>query len=360
MSWSLPIFRIYGIQLRIHVTFLLLIGWLAFGYYAQGGSAIAFWRVIFVLLLFVCVVLHEFGHAIAAKHYGINTPDITLLPIGGVARLQRMPDEPWQELVIALAGPLVNVVIALTLFVFVGWRGFSVEDAASGADLLVQLLAINVILVLFNLLPAFPMDGGRVLRALLATRLSYARATQIAASIGQVCAFIFGFLGLFGNPLLIFIALFVYMGASQEAALAQIRDISRSFPVSSAMVREFRSLPQTATLQEAVDALLATSQHDFPVMDETGSVAGVLTRHDLIAALRKHDPQIQVDGVMRRDIPTVTTGTRFEEAFRIMQECNCPVVPVLDGMKRLVGLLTTENVTELMMVHSAMPQRRAA
>lgn len=361
MSWSLPILRIYGIQLRIHVTFLLLIGWLAFGYYAQGGSAVAFWRVIFVLLLFVCVVLHEFGHAIAAKSYGINTPDITLLPIGGVARLERMPEEPRQELIIALAGPLVNVVIALTLFVFVGWRGFSLEHAASGADLLVQLLAINVILVLFNLLPAFPMDGGRVLRALLATRLSYTRATQIAASIGQACAFIFGFLGLFGNPLLIFIALFVYMGASQEATLAQLKDISRSFPVSSAMVREFRSLPQTATLQEAVDALLATSQHDFPVMDETGSsVAGVLTRHDLIAALRKHDPQIQVGEVMRRDIPTVTTGTRFEEAFRIMQECNCPVVPVLDGMKRLVGLLTPENVTELMMVHSAMPQRRAA
>src|SRR6478736_1779218 len=168
MSWSLPIFRIAGIQLRIHITFLLLIGWLAVGYYAQGGSAMALGRILFVLLLFLCVVLHEFGHAIAAKNFGINTPDITLLPIGGVARLERMPDEPRQELIIALAGPLVNVVIALALFVFVGWRGFSLEHAASGADLLVQLLAINVILVLFNLLPAFPMDGGRVLRALLA------------------------------------------------------------------------------------------------------------------------------------------------------------------------------------------------
>src|SRR6266513_1363080 len=274
MSWSLPIFRIAGIQLRIHITFL--------------------------------------------------------------------------------------VVIALALFAVVGWRGLAAEAMMGGSDLLAQLLVINVVLVLFNLLPAFPMDGGRVLRALLATRLSYTRATQIAASIGQGCAFIFGFIGLFGNPLLLFIALFVYMGASQEAALAQLKDISRSFPVSSAMVREFHSLPQNATLQEAVDALLATSQHDFPVIDENGAVAGVLTRHDLIAALRKHDPQIRVADVMLRDIPTVTTGTRFEEAFRIMQECNCPVVPVLDGMKRLVGLLTPENVTELMMVHSAMPQRSAA
>src|SRR5438876_1500413 len=358
MSWSLPIFRIAGIQLRIHITFLLLIGWLAVGYYAQGGSAMALGRILFVLLLFVCVVLHEFGHALAAKHFGINTPDITLLPIGGVARLERMPDEPRQELIIALAGPLVNVVIALTLLAVVGWRGLAAQAMMGGPDLLAQLLVINVVLVLFNLLPAFPMDGGRVLRALLATRLSYARATQVAANIGQGFAFVFGFIGLIWNPFLIFIALFVYIGASQEAALAQMKDVSRRFPVSSAMVREFRTLPENATLQEAVDALLATSQHDFPVVDEAGNVAGVLTRHDLIAALRKNDPALRVGDVMKRDIPTVTTGTRFEEAFRIMQECNCPAVPVLDSMKRLVGLLTPENVTELMMIQSAMPRRR--
>src|ERR1700736_6521672 len=360
MSWSLPIIRIAGIQLRIHVTFLLLIAWLAFGYYAQGGSAVAASRVIFVLLLFLCVVLHEFGHAFAAKAFGINTPDITLLPIGGVARLERMPEEPVQELIIALAGPAVNVVIALGLLVVIDWHGAAAARVFESPNLLTQLLAINVLLLLFNLLPAFPMDGGRVLRALLATRFSYARATQIAASIGQGFAFVFGFIGLLQNPLLIFIALFVYIGASQEAALAQMRDVSRRFPVSSAMVREFRTLAETATLEEAVDALLATSQHDFPVVDSSGNVAGVLTRHDLFAALRKNDPTIRVSDVMRRDIPTVTTGTRFEEAFRIMQECNCPAVPVLDGMKRLVGLLTPENVSELMMVQSALPRHRAA
>jgi Zn-dependent protease/CBS domain-containing protein len=358
MSWSLPIVRIAGIQLRIHITFLLLIGWLAFGYYSQGGSAAAVAGVLIILLLFGCVVLHEFGHAFAAKAFGINTPDITLLPIGGVARLERMPEEPIQELIIAAAGPAVNVIIALCLFITGGSFVYPPTAASSLKDV---LLTINVVLLLFNLLPAFPMDGGRVLRALLATRLSYARATQIAASIGQGCAFIFGFLGLMGgNYMLIFIALFVYIGASQEAALAQMRDVSRRFPVSSAMVREFRSLPESATLQEAVDALLATSQHDFPVLDESGNVAGILTRHDLIAALRKNDPTIRVSDVMRRDIPTVTTGTRFEEAFRIMQECNCPAVPVLDSMKRLVGLLTPENVSELMMVQSALPRRRTA
>lgn len=348
MSWSVPIVRIAGIQLRIHVTFLLLIGWIALG---SAGVAL------FLLLLFLCVVLHEFGHAFAAKAFGINTPDITLLPIGGVARLERMPEEPLQELIIAVAGPAVNVVIAGCLFLTGG--SFTYPPTAN-MGLNDALLTINVMLVLFNLLPAFPMDGGRVLRALLATRLNYARATQIAASIGQGCAFVFGLLGLMnGNFMLIFIALFVYIGASQEAALAQMRDVSRRFPVSSAMVREFRSLPESATLEEAVDALLATSQHDFPVLATGGNVAGILTRHDLIAALRKNDPSIRVGDVMRRDIPTVTTGTRFEDAFRIMQECNCPAVPVLDGMKRLVGLLTPENVSELMMVQSALPRRRA-
>ena len=367
MSWSVPIVRIAGIQLRIHITFLLLIGWLALGFYGSGGTAAALNGVILLLLLFLCVVLHEFGHALAAKAFGINTPDITLLPIGGVARLERMPEEPKQELIIAAAGPVVTAIIALCLLLVIGFRGeIRPETNLEGGDLVLNLFWVNVWLLLFNLLPAFPMDGGRVLRALLATRMSYVRATQVAATVGQAFAFIFGAVGLLGphpigpNPFLLFIALFVYIGASQEAALAQMRDVSRRFPVSSAMVREFRTLPETATLQEAVDALLATSQHDFPVLDSTGNVAGILTRHDLIAALRKGDPSIRVGDVMRRDIPTVTTGTRFEEAFRIMQECNCPAVPVLDGMKRLVGLLTPENVSELMMVQSALPRHRPA
>jgi len=355
MSWSIPIFRIAGIQLRIHITFLLLIGWVAFVYYAQGGSPAAVGGVLFILILFACVVLHEFGHAFAGKAFGINTPDITLLPIGGVARLEQIPEDPVQELIIAAAGPAVTAVIALGAFIGDGSWAHPPSMASSIPDV---LFTTNVVLLLFNLLPAFPMDGGRVLRALLATRMSYARATQVAATVGQGFAFIFGFIGLLWNPFLIFIALFVYIGASQEAALAQMKDVSRRFPVSSAMVREFRTLSENSSLQEAVDALLATSQHDFPVVDETGNVTGILTRNDLISALRKNDPSLRVGDVMRRDIPTVTTGTRFEDAFRIMQECNCPAVPVLDSMKRLVGLLTPENVTELMMIQSAMPRRR--
>ena len=342
------------------MTFLLLLVFLAFSYYAQGGTAIAAARVLFILLLFLCVLLHEFGHAIAAKAFGINTPDITLLPIGGVARLERMPEKPSQELIVALAGPAVNVAIALGLFVAVGFGGVMDAENPERGGMLVQLMRINVWLVLFNLLPAFPMDGGRVVRALLATRLNYARATQIAATIGQACAFIFGFIGLFGNPILIFIALFIYIGASQEAAVAQMKDVSRGLPVSSAMVRDFRTLSADSSLDEAVDALLATSQHDFPVVDRSGEVVGVLLRNDLIVALRKHGSNVAVRDVMRRGVPTVTTGTCFEEAFRIMQASNVPALPVLDPARRLVGLLTPENVTELMMIHAALPRSRFA
>lgn len=358
MSWSIPIFRVAGILVRIHVTFLLLLAFLAFGYYTQAGSAVAAARVLFILLLFLCVLLHEFGHAIAAKAFGINTPDITLLPIGGVARLERMPEKPSQELIVALAGPAVNVAIALGLFIVVGFGGVMDADNPERGGMLVQLMRINVWLVLFNLLPAFPMDGGRVVRALLATRLNYARATQIAATIGQACAFIFGFIGLFGNPMLIFIALFIYIGASQEAAVAQMKDVSRGLPVSSAMVRDFRTLSADAPLAAAVDALIATSQHDFPVVDRHGGVTGILLRNDLITALGKHDSTLTVGDVMRRDVPTVTAGTCFDEAFRIMQEANVPALPVLDPARRLVGLLTTENVRELMMIHRALPSGR--
>ena len=352
-------FRVAGILVRIHVTFLLLLAFLGYTYYRVGGTAVATSQLAFVLLLFGCVLLHEFGHAIAAKAFGIRTPDITLLPIGGVARLERMPDKPVQEMIVALAGPAVNVAIALGLFVVVGFRGAIDLQNLERGDMLVQLMVINVWLVLFNLLPAFPMDGGRVVRAVLATRMNYARATQIAATIGQGCAFIFGFWALTQGPvLLILIAIFIYIGASQEAAVAQMKDVSRGLPVSSAMVREFRTLSADAPIEDAVDALLATSQHDFPVVDRMGGVVGVLLRNDLVSALRRHGPTVRVGEVMRRGVPTVTTGTCFNEAFRMMQESGVPALPVLDPAGRLVGLLTPENVTELMMIHSALPGRK--
>lgn len=356
MSWSFRILRVAGIDVKVHVTFLLLLAFFAVIYYSQGGAPAAAEGVLFILLLFACVLLHEFGHALAAKGYGIRTPDITLLPIGGVARLERMPDKPFQELVVALAGPLVNVVIVSGLFLVMGGRGdFArlTQLQAADVDLVMKMFSINILLVVFNMIPAFPMDGGRVLRALLATRMNYARATQVAASIGQGFAVVFGLVGLFHNPFLIFIAVFVWLGASQEAAVAQMRDVSSGLPVASAMVTEFETLPHNATLDDAVEALLRTSQHDFPVMGLSDNVLGILTRKALIEALRSHGGSARAADFIQRDVPTVHALSSFDAAFQLMQQCACPALPVLDSEGRLVGLITPENIGEMMMIHAA-------
>ena len=229
MRSSLKIASISGIEVRIHVTFLLFLAWIWFSYYQIAGVSGATQGVLFVLALFTCVLLHEFGHAFAARAFGIQTPDITLLPIGGVARLNRLPDEPWQELVVAVAGPLVNVVIAAVL-IFVVHQAAPLDQLESienpRIELLAKLASVNIMLVLFNLIPAFPMDGGRVLRALLAMAMPYERATWIAARIGQVLAICLAAYSYFGpnkNPILIFIAFFIFIGAQQEAAMARIR-----------------------------------------------------------------------------------------------------------------------------------------
>ncbi|WP_163268833.1 site-2 protease family protein [Chelativorans alearense] len=359
MVWSFNIGRIFGTTVRIHVTFLLLLVWIWFMHYRIGGAAAAWEGVAFILAVFACVVLHEYGHALAARRYGIRTPDITLLPIGGLARLERMPEEPGQEFVIAVAGPLVNVVIAVLIFLALGGSAgieqmMQVEDPR--ADFLVRLAGVNVFLVLFNMIPAFPMDGGRVLRALLATRMTWARATQIAANIGQGLAFLFGFLGLLYNPLLIFIAIFVYLAAAAEAQNAQIRDVANSVLTGDVMVTEFAALDRSASIGEAIERLLATTQNEFPILDAYGRMEGLLTRNDMIAALKETGPEAPVVGAMRTGLPSVHRRQNLTEGFRLMQEKNAPAVAVVDSDGRLVGLLTHETIGEMMMVRAAMPE----
>jgi Zn-dependent protease/CBS domain-containing protein len=363
MGWSFRIARIFGIEVRIHVTFLLLLAFFAYQGYAQGrtlGAALV--SVGFILLLFVCVLLHEFGHALAAARYGIKTPDITLLPIGGVARLQRMPDKPLQELVVAIAGPLVNVVIAGSLLLGLGLRAGlgRMADIENPAIAPLQTLAVvNIWLVLFNLIPAFPMDGGRMLRALLATRMNYARATRIAATVGQVLAFGFGIWGVTGGgPMLLLIAVFIYFGAAQEAAAAQMRDLARSVPVSDAMITRFSTLAPDDALASAVEALLRTNQHEFPIIDSSGQVAGILTRDDMIRALRSEGPNVPIASVMRRDVLSVPADVSFDRAFQLMNEATVPAVLVRDRAGRVVGVITPENVGEMMMVQAALDDRR--
>ena len=249
--------------------------------------------MVFIALLFLCVLLHEFGHIFAARRYGMQTPDVVLLPIGGVARLERIPEQPAQELVVALAGPAVNLVIAASsISRLAAWCRAGASRSQSGHQPLARLLSANLFLALFNLIPAFPMDGGRVLRAFLAHRLRYARATQIAASLGQAAAFAFGLLGLLGgNPILVFIALFVYLAAASEAHAAQLRQVSRGMLVSDAMITRFENLSPQSRVEDAVECLIRTSQHEFPVVDGSRRLRGLLTRDEMINALKAAWPR---------------------------------------------------------------------
>jgi Zn-dependent protease/predicted transcriptional regulator len=373
MNWSLRIGRLLGIPLYIHWTFSILLAWILIARLASGATLPeALGTIAFVLALFGCVVLHEMGHAVTARMFGVGTRDITLLPIGGVARLERMPEEPVRELVIALAGPAVNVVIAAGLL---GWRsalgGVGDLDTAdlTGGNTLDLLIYANIALVVFNLLPAFPMDGGRALRALLAIKLDYVAATRIAANIGIVMAIIFGLVGLLINPLLILIALFVALGAQAEARHAEVRYLMQGVPVREAMMTRFRTLAPEATLADAVEALLEGSQQDFPVV-ESGRTLGLLLRVDLLRALAirpggedagNGEPRdgagTMVRDVMRPDPPVVHEGDMLDRAHARMQDSGLSALPVLRG-SQLVGLITLENVGEWMMVRSAAEGRR--
>lgn len=360
MRWSFQLFRVAGIEVRVHITFLLLLAFLGWGYFVAAGPAAAVHGVVFVCLVFLCVLLHEFGHAFAARRYGIRTPDITLLPIGGLARLERMPDKPSEELVVAIAGPLVNVVIAILLFPFAqGIFNPGIIESA-GVGLLPKLFATNIMLVLFNLIPAFPMDGGRVLRAFLAMRMDYARATNIAASVGQGIAVVGGLWALtHGMPMLVLVAIFIFVGAQSEASAAQFKGISASLRVQAATVTDFRSLPLHASLNDAIEALLASSQHDFPVVGPAGEVRGLLTRDDLLVALRKSGADTPVAEVMQVGVPALHHSMLFDRAMIVLQESGCPALPVVDSAGRLIGLFTPENVSELLLVRSALARSSA-
>jgi CBS domain-containing protein len=219
-----------------------------------------------------------------------------------------------------------------------------------------RLAAVYLFLVLFNMIPAFPMDGGRVLRALLASRLGYVRATEIAASIGQFVAFALGFIGLLYNPILIFIAIFVYLAASSEAHMVSLRAVSRGVPVTHAMVTQFATLSPQAHVDEAVQTLLATSQGEFPVVDADGKPLGVLGRGDLIRAIKTLGPDARVAEAMNAEMPAISHRRCLEDAFKLLQEKQSPAVGVIDASGRLVGLVTGETIAEMMMLHEALPK----
>jgi stage IV sporulation protein FB len=356
MSWSFPIARIGGTAVKIHATFLLLFLWLGVSYLIAGGPEAAVrGLVLLLLLLFLSVVLHEFGHIAVARRFGIRTRDILLLPIGGVARLDSLPEKPAQEIAIAIAGPAVSLAIAAILLTAAGGLPSQAELAADKPQLglVVQLGLTNLVLGLFNLIPAFPMDGGRVLRALIATRGSYAKATRIAAATGQIFAFGFGLLGLLaGNPLLLLVALFVYIAAGAEAGIAQMREAVWGVTAADLMMTRLESLPADATVGDAVDALLHTSQHEFAVVDGAGRLRGVVTRDSLLAGLRTAGSDASVESAMRRDIPVLAPHASGEDCVRLLQDGG-PAAAVQRSTGEFLGLITWDNLTEMLLVSAA-------
>jgi Zn-dependent protease/CBS domain-containing protein len=307
--------------------------------------------VTFTLLIFLCVLLHEFGHAFAAKAFGIRTPDITLLPIGGVARLERMPANPWQELVIAIAGPAVNVFIAVVVFLLIGGvlplHEFTLIETASGS-LLAKLLFVNILLVAFNIIPAFPMDGGRVLRALLATQMRYLAATQLAAKVGQVIAvlFIAASLTSWGGPMLAFIAIFVFLGAQQELAYARLRDTAQRLRVGQAMITRFQTLPVTLKVAEIPSSLAQGNQELFPFVDERLHLLGLADREELERAVQQLESQALATS-LARPVPTVRPETSLAEALELMHKSSEPLLPVVNAAGQIVGFVGVGQLAEL-------------
>lgn len=362
MKWSLKFGKLFGIDVYLHFTFLLLLAFLGFYYWnSTENIEAALQGIAFIVALFGCILLHELGHALMARRYGIKTRDITLLPIGGIARLEKMPEKPMDEFWVTLAGPAVNAVIAVVLLVGLAASGSFAsmgELSATDGSFWQRLMVLNLIIVVFNLLPAFPMDGGRILRALLALRLGRRRATAIAANVGQIMAIFFGILGFYYNPFLIFIAIFVYLGAQAEAGMVEMQSALAGLRVRDAMMTRYRTLTARDTLAKAVTELLAGSQQDFPVVENEEPV-GMLRRNDLVKALSEGRHNASVTDAMCEDCESVDEGDPLQSAVESMRARQCATVPVLAG-GRIVGLLTLENITEMIMVNAAMGHEGAA
>jgi Zn-dependent protease/CBS domain-containing protein len=344
---SVGVLKIFGVPIRLHFTFLLLLVFLLFIGIGESQSGAS--TAIYILALFGSVLLHELGHALVARYFGIRTVEIVMFPIGGVSRPDR-PPKAREELWIALAGPAVNLLIAgcIALWSWHTDRLAPISELLQPTDAnLAQRIGIgNLILALFNLLPAYPMDGGRVLRSLLARWRPEDEATKISAATGQALAVGLGLFGLLSaNFMLVFIAMFVYLGAQQEGAVARGRILTVGFPVRAAMVTDFRTLQHGDTIRDAGNLLLATSQQDFPVM-HGGSVVGLLTRSALIRSMLSQGPDAYVAGVMDRDFVRLPPEMDLSEAFA-KTSGTCALVMDEDN---LLGLLTAENLSEFLVL----------
>ncbi|MBS1976796.1 MAG: site-2 protease family protein [Bacteroidetes bacterium] len=358
MKGSFVIGRVAGIEISIHWTFFILLAVLLI----PVKGVVPYWNAVFMLLIFACVVLHELGHALAAKHYGIITRDITLLPIGGVARLEKIPEKPRQELVVAIAGPMVNVLIAMSLIPFVhfSFEPDQVQQLAviRPSNFLTNLFMVNTSLVAFNLLPAFPMDGGRVLRALLSFKLPRVKATRIAALIGQGIAVVFGVIGFFINPFLLFIGIFIFYGAQQEYLAVESKSYLMGHRVSDVTIHPFARLEASSPISEAVKDLLEGAHHDFVIYDNN-QVVGTVGRVELVRGLSHFDAQTPVKEIMDSQLEIVPFDAPMEDALEKIQKVKSRILLVVKN-NELFGLVDLENLVSFMMLQQAAQQRQSA
>jgi len=369
---NIRLFAVRGIEVKMHVTFPLILVWAAFqfGLLSGGGFSLsgAVFGIVVTLILFACVVIHELSHSLAAISMGYPVREIVLLPLGGVAQMEQVPERPAQELIMAAVGPLSNIVIAgalilvaLLLPIDLGralWRLLTNPASLGWQDTLPYLIFTNLVLALFNLIPAFPMDGGRVLRALLGAVMPHARATAIAVSVGQSLAWLLGLAGLLsGNLIWILIAIFVYAGAAQEGRMMQVKNVLQGLRVRHAFSHGGLALSPDDPISRAADLTFESFQADFPVckgdvcreggpMCERGRLVGLVTHTDLIRALKQRDAATPVREVMRVNFPTVRLDDGLFEVHQQMTEARLDALPVVDD-EDFLGLLTRRDVSEV-------------
>jgi Zn-dependent protease/predicted transcriptional regulator len=353
MKYSLSLGKISGIKVEIHWTFLILIIWVIFsGLKTQLSPDQIMWSVFFVLAIFLCVILHELGHALAAKKFNIKTTSITLLPIGGLAQMESIPEKPKEELIIAFAGPAVNVVIAAILYPITGLFAEDFKELSitvQSDNFLIALMSVNVWLALFNLIPAFPMDGGRVFRALLSFKLGHVAATRIAASVGQMLGIGFVLFGFFYNPFLIFIGFFIYIGAGSESVYTLTKSMLQGYTIKDVLMHDVPFIDKNAQVKEAVNQLLNSQNKHFVVTD-AGKPVGTLNRDQIIKALHEQSDKILVDQIKNDALMYFPAETPLDKVWRELQKQK--IILVADNGE-LEGIVDDENLTEFILIHSA-------
>ena len=356
MRWSFSIGRVAGISLRIHVTLLVFLGWIAL---SASSTAAAQWELLRVGLIFVCIWLHELGHSLVAQQLGVTVRSITLLPIGGVAALRRLPENPWHEIAITVAGPLVNAVIAAVLLPIAGWPTLhdlvTIPHDASG---LVRALAgTNIVLVLFNLIPAFPMDGGRLFRAGLGLLVSYRRATTVAAFVGQGLAIVFIMAGWHYEAwVLMLIGAFIFFGADGEDKLVRARSLLADHTVGDLMRREFATLTPADTVERGLQLVYQTGQDAFPVLND-GRLLGMVDRPALLETVNKLGPLVPVGAVMNRQFMVAQPQDRAALVQDEILSDGWGSVPVIEN-GQLVGLLLPDNISRFQLVRAGLKAAR--